>query len=149
MKPMTDNLSNLTTVAIAQRLRSDARYMAYALAAYQQQEGMDETELASALGTFHEMLTRLALCRRPSANAAQFAEQVRLMADYTLIDEALLAALLRQVEVVERLAQRPVHMQESTTATATDLPEWGLLAAARDREEAENEASESPDSTEE
>ncbi len=129
------NLSaNQPSVAFARRLQSDARFMAYVLAVYQRLEGLSEEGLASELGTWPEMLTRLALCQRPCGDAAHFAEQVRRMADYTLIDEAQLAGILRQVESLEQLAQRPV----SGPATAESrLPEWGVLAAARDREDEE------------
>ncbi|MBL8207299.1 MAG: hypothetical protein JNM09_23905 [Blastocatellia bacterium] len=130
-----NNLSaNQLSVAFARRLQNDARFMAYVLAAYRRQEGLSEEELASELGIWPEMLTRLALCQRPHSDATQFAEQVRRIADYTLIDEAQLAGMLRQVESLERLAQRPLT---APAMTEQSLPVWGVLAAARDCEDEE------------
>ena len=70
--------------ALALKLRRDPRYMAYALAAYQQQENLSDKELAETLSILPELIVRLALCRRPAASAPQFAEQVRELADFTL-----------------------------------------------------------------
>jgi hypothetical protein len=123
---------------LAQELRADPRYMAYALAAYQRQEGMDGGELAQTLGLAPEMATRLALCRRPDAHSPHFAAQVREIADYTLADEGQLANLLRQVGSLEQLAQhRPAA---DNREEAAELLPSGLLAAARDREEDEEDS---------
>ncbi|PYS93967.1 MAG: hypothetical protein DMF64_02980 [Acidobacteria bacterium] len=123
--------------ALALKLRRDPRYMAYALAAYQQQENLSDKELAETLSILPELIVRLALCRRPAASAPQFAEQVRELADFTLTDESQLAGILRQVDGLEKLAALPVTAPETEAQAETQfgLPLAGLLAAARDREE--------------
>jgi hypothetical protein len=130
--------------ALAGRLSSDPRYMAYALAAYRRQEGLSEGELAGALGTTPELLVRLALCLRPDADSPLFAEQLGELADFTLTVEAQLAHILRQVDSLEALASLPAAAPEAggrrEAPAASSLT--GLLAAARDREE---EAEESAD----
>jgi hypothetical protein len=95
--------------SLAQRLETDPRFMACALALYLRQEGIEIEELAQLLGLIPEMIARLALCLRPDARSPQFAEQVREIADYTLADEAQLANLLRQVSGLERLGRMPKH----------------------------------------
>jgi hypothetical protein len=118
---------------LALKLQRDPRFMAYVLAAYQRQEGLSDEGLAEALGTLPELITRLALCRRPVALAPQFAEQVRELADYTLTDEVRLAGILRQVDGLERLAARAATTLEGEAQVG--LSPSGVLAAARDREE--------------
>jgi hypothetical protein len=122
---------------LALKLQRDPRFMAYVLAAYQRQESLSDEELAEALGTLPELITRLALCRRPAASAPQFAEQVRELADYTLTDEAQLAGILRQVDGLKRLAALPAAVPEGEAQVGLSLS--GVLAAARDREEESDE----------
>jgi hypothetical protein len=133
---MPDTRTTNFSAAFARRLQRDPRFMGYVLQVYQEQEELTAETLAHRLGTWPEMMTRLSLCRRPPAESSQFAEQVRAIAEYTLTDEAQLASILRQVEGLEQLARRPVTPALESATTAS-LPEWGLLAAARDREEAE------------
>lgn len=133
----SDAIKQSSLTSLAQRLQADPRFMAYALAVYQQQEELDVSELAAALGALPEMLTRLALCQRPDAHSPQFAEQVRELADYTLIDEAQLANLLRQVSSLEKLAQHQSTRAVAGAETEAPLLDAGLLAAARDRDEAD------------
>ena len=134
-----DAMNKPLLTGLAGRLQSDPRFMAYTLTVYQEQEGLEEEELALALGMMPEMLSRLALCKRPDAQSPEFAAQVREIADYTLADEAQLANLLRQVSSLEKLAQRrrdPVATGESEVAEPLMT---GLLAVARDRDEAEED----------
>ncbi len=123
--------------SLALKLQRNPRFMAYVLAAYQRQESLSDEELAEALGAMPELIVRLALCRRPSVSAPQFAEQVRELADYTLIDEAQLASIVRQVDGLERLAGLPHAVPEGEAQAGLSLS--GLLAAARDREEEPDE----------
>ncbi len=136
---MTKDTTNQPPLTgLAQRLQTDPRFMAYALAAYQRQEGMADEELAPALGMLPELVMRLALCRRPDPHSPQFAEQVREIADYALADEGRLANLLRQISSLEKLAQRqptPATANEEDAAPLTA----GFLAAARDRNETEED----------
>jgi hypothetical protein len=124
--------------ALANRLRDDPRYMAHALAAYQQQEKLSDDEFAKFLGTPPELVVRLAMCLRPEADSPRFAEQLSELADFTLADEAHLAHVLRQVDGLEKLATLHAAAPAEVEAQA-DVPSLlsltGLLAVARDRED--------------
>lgn len=118
--------------ALARRLRHDPRYMAYVLASYQTQEKLTDEELGLELGLLPLLAVRLSLCKRPDSMSPDFADQVREIADFTLVDEEKLAHVLRQVDAVAKLTGRPTALfvpeQESRHPLA------GLLAAARDRD---------------
>jgi hypothetical protein len=103
---------------LVKRLRENPDYMAFVLARYQEQESISDEDLAGALGTLPDLAIRLALCRRPDTGAPDFAARVRQIADYTLMDESLLANIIRQVSSLHALS------------TAS---EGQLLSAARDR----------------
>lgn len=132
---MTSQEAFTALAALARRLRNDPRYMSYVLAVYQQQEDLMDEDLAQELGTLPSLVSRLAVCKRPDSSSAQFAEQVRELADYTLIDEAQLAGVLRQVEAFEKLAGRPAVLTKMGLEKETGHSSTGLLAAARDRYE--------------
>jgi hypothetical protein len=85
------------------RLRSDPEYLAHTLAVYQKREGLSDEALAQRLGAQPEMLLRLALCRRPAIDAPDFADQVRELADFTLIDEVRLERLIRELSNVAEM----------------------------------------------
>ncbi|QQS46481.1 MAG: hypothetical protein IPM66_21675 [Acidobacteriota bacterium] len=134
-----DSMNKLSLSGLTRRLQSDPRFMAYALAVYQEQEGFGEEELAQALGIMPEMLSRLAMCKRPEACSPEFATQVHEIADYTVADEARLANLLRQVSGLEKLVHRghePLAPGEREIAQPLMT---GLLAVARDRDEADKD----------
>lgn len=135
---MTQDATNKSRLTrLARRLQSDPRFMAYALAVYCEQEGIDEEELAQVLGIMPEMMSRLALCKRPDDRSPEFAAQAREIADYTLADESQLANLLRQISGLEKLAQRgPAAIDENEVAEPLMT---GLLAVARDRDETEED----------
>jgi hypothetical protein len=109
--------------------------MAYVLAAYQAQENLTDEALARELGMLPLLILRLSLCRRPDALSSNFAEQVREIADFTLVDEVKLAHILRRVDALEKLSARPERPVESESETESSHPLAGLLAAARDRYE--------------
>ena len=152
---MINEQSSAALAALAQlahRLRNDPIYMSYVLSVYQKQENLMDEELAQELGTLPALVSRLAVCKRPDSSSAQFAEQVRELADYTLIDEAQLAGILRQVEAIEKLAGRPAALSTTELERQSGLSPPGLLAAARDRDEQgddetpqQDEESESPE----
>lgn len=138
---MTQDATNKSKLTgLARRLQSDPRFMACALAVYREQEGLEEEELAQALGIMPEMLSRLALCKRPDDRSPEFAAQVREIADYTLADEAQLASLLRQISGLEKLARRESGVAEESEAAEPLMT--GLLAVARDRDETEEDQAE-------
>jgi hypothetical protein len=102
---------------LVKRLGRNPKFMAYVLFQYQDQEGISDENLPAVLGTLPELVSRLALCRKPDADKTSFAERVREIADYTLVDESLLANIIRQVGSIEALSKSPEHR---------------FLAAARD-----------------
>lgn len=132
---MSDQEPSPAVAKLARRLQSDARFMSYVLAEYQKRENMTDEELVRELGTLPPMLVRLALCRRPAPSSEQFAEQVCEIADYTLTDETQLAGILRQVDMLEKLAERRSVLIRLESEEQLGHPLTGLLAAARDREE--------------
>lgn len=138
---MTSQEPLAALAALARRLRDDPRFMSYVLAAYQEQEGLTDDDFAREIGTLPALVSRLALCKRPDSSSARFAEQVRELADYALIDEARLAGILRQVEALEKLARRPADLSARRLGKRPGYSPTGLLAAARDCNE------KSPDDT--
>lgn len=102
-------------------------FLASALLAYGDAEGLDETALAERLRCHPADLPALLVCRRPRGDNPDFTAQVQRIADRFRLDAARLAEVLRLVEGLEALGG-------PTRATAVDL-----LAAARDRDEAEDE----------
>jgi hypothetical protein len=90
-------------------LKSNPDFVAYVLARYQEQEGISDENLPAVLGTLPELVSRLALCRKPDANVANFATSVREIADYTLVDESLLADIIRRVSSLEALSKSAEH----------------------------------------
>jgi hypothetical protein len=126
---------------LARRLKDDPGFMAYVLTVYQTQERLDDSALAERLGTSLEMLARLALCRRPDSEPAKFASQVRQIATYVGTDPALLANVARQVHSLDTLATRPILPQAEKQKIGWLPSDAGLLAAARDRDETEDEQS--------
>src|SRR6266850_74031 len=120
---------------LVQRLANDTTYMAHVFALYKNQEGFDDADLANHLNVFPEQIIRLALCKRPEADAPDFADQIRLLGDFTLIDEALLAHVIRQVDSLTGLSQNPM-LAEPAPNTALGFKRFeGTLATARDRDE--------------
>lgn len=113
---------------IASRLSANPSFMAHALRRYTEMENLTAEQLALELGTLPELVDRLALCRRPASDDPAFAERVRQLADYTLIDAGSLANVLRQVDAIAGVGE------------VTDSP---LLAAARDHEHEEDGDAES------
>jgi transcriptional regulator with XRE-family HTH domain len=145
---MSDPTGIEALAGLVGRLENNREFMAHVLAAYRKQEGLSEQELAAALGVTPALLVRLALCRRPAADSPDFTDRLRRIADATLIDEAQLASVIRQVEILERLSglpgiqQGPRHPLDGHPLDGHPLdghPLDGLMAAARDRSPAESE----------
>ena len=124
-------LSQLAALAV--RLRANQAYMAWALGEYGREEHLGEDEVASVLGLDPTMFTRLALCRRPDSTRPDFGQQVQQIAEYTGMDAAVLAALLRQVESVSALATLPSPALRARPALSPLALRPGLLSAAHDR----------------
>ena len=102
------------------------------IALYQEQEGLDDQQLAAILGCDIEALPKLALCERPRP-APHFREDVERIAHYIHADTMQLAMLIRAAESREALSSRP---------NDASLP---ALLAARDFEDAEEDEVEPTD----
>jgi hypothetical protein len=127
---------------LARRLQDDPDFMAYVLVSYQEQERLSDDALAEYLSTTQAMLSRLALCRRPASNSPQFADEIRQIADYTNIDATHLANMVRQVSSLEKLAERPVGSRSQAEVASRKMQlQPGLLSAARDQDESEDDHS--------
>ncbi len=131
MSPATGLDKTQRLKRLASRLRSNGAFMASILAAYQQQERMDDAQLAQRLGMQEERLPLLALCGRPDSSGAEFTRQLRQISDYAGADHAALAQVIRQVEAVSRLRSAP--QEGSRTADAKPFTAASpFLSAARD-----------------
>jgi hypothetical protein len=135
---------------LAQRLRTDRAYMASLLVTYQEQESLDEIELAARLSMNAAQVPRLALCKRPLPESNEFTEQIKQIASFTGADEFALAQIIQQVTTLEQFDVLPDAGIANTEKRS--LASSGMLAAARDREDSEDksisdEAAESDDKT--
>ena len=117
---------------LAQLARERPNLLARPLALYQQQEGLDNQQLAIRLGCEVEALPKLALCERPRQEAAHFREDVERIARYIHADMMQLARVIRAAEAREAFHQGP-----SEAAPA--------LLAARDYEDTEEPHTEDKD----
>lgn len=72
---------------------------------YQDQEGLDDQQLADRLGCSIEALPRLALCERPRS-APHFRADVERIAHYIQADMLQLAMVIRAAESREALRQQ-------------------------------------------
>lgn len=125
-------------IQLAYRAQNEEGLMARVLMRYQQLEKMNDDALAAQLQTDALGLARLALCKLPVSDA-RFAEQVRKIATYAKADPAQIASVIRYVESMDALAQKPATQVWEETTTQP-LSKWsGVVAAARDRDEIESE----------
>jgi hypothetical protein len=118
----------------ARRARDQEGFLAGALAAYQEANGMDDAALAAFLGCAPEALPRLALCRRPAPDPARFRAGIQEIAAYTGAAIGPLARLLREVAANEALqgardtgmmlAARD-HLPDASPEPASDAPPPG------------------------
>lgn len=115
--------------ALAERLRDDPQYMARTLDVYQRRARLSDAEMARALGATPEMLLRLALCRRPASDAPDFAEQARELADFTLIDETRLIAVIRQADSLTETSPRAERINSFAGALAP-IRHWARAFAS-------------------
>jgi hypothetical protein len=76
------------------------------------------------------MLFRLALCKYPDSESTSFISQVKQIASYTSIELDLLVNLIRQVESLEALSNRPTPDLSENLAAQRPM----VFAAARDKE---------------
>ncbi|WP_322510890.1 hypothetical protein [Chloroflexus sp.] len=121
---MSSSNSDALTRA-AQRAEQQPFFLASVLAAYRAAHQLDDTGLANMLGCATSDLIRLALCRRPAADSAQFSADVDHLARRFGLHSDRLAAMIRQVDALTAIKQQ---LEAAEPAT-------GLLRAARDRAE--------------
>jgi hypothetical protein len=120
---------------LAAKLQENQEFMAWILAKYQRKEHLDYEQIVSHFNTTPEMFVRLALCKNPNTNSANFAIQVREIATYTNIDPEILANVIRQVDSMDSLLKYPGNNLKTERSARRLVP--GILAAARDRTENE------------
>lgn len=118
MNDYTPSLDRLALLA-----REHPNLLAGPIALYQEQEGLDDRQLAALLRCDVEALPRLALCQRPR-EAPHFREDVERIAHYIHADIMQLALLIRAAESRYALREQP----DATLPT---------LLAARDYDEFE------------
>ncbi|SET98336.1 hypothetical protein [Stigmatella erecta] len=108
--------------AAAERSAEDPASLAYIFAQYRKHEGKSAEELAAMLGCSLTVLDELCLCRRPGQE--RFAEHLRMIGERFSVDPRRLAAVLRRVEVLDRLP--------SAGNGRTSVRDDSYLLAARD-----------------
>ncbi len=124
MNKCSPSLSRLALLA-----QGRPNLLALPLILYQDQENLDDQQLAAKLGCSVDMLTNLALCERPRP-APHFREDVERIAHYIQADSMQLAMVIRAAESREALRQHTRITRNRVQRT---------LLAARDNEEALNE----------
>lgn len=127
-------------LGLATRLKANPKFMANVLYEYQKQEKLTQSDFIDRLAISLEQFTQLALCKRPDAEAENFALQIHKISSATGINVNVIVGIIRQVDSLEALLHHP-NPQETTTQNRQTIPNLGALAAARDRE-ADGEASE-------
>lgn len=108
---------------LAQLAQTRPTLLAGPLKLYQEQEGLDDEQLAAQLGCKVEALARLALCERPRP-APHFHKDVARIAHYIQADTLQLARVIRKAETRESF----------TRGSGASMP---TLLAARDNEDEE------------
>ena len=108
----------------AERVGQDHLFLASVLLTYARAEGLDDDGLAGRLGCAPEDLSRLRLCGRPRREAKEFRMDVHRIAERFGLDPARLAEVVRLADALDAFRR---------VGRATDS---GLLAAARDRDDA-------------
>lgn len=107
--------------ALVRRAEGEPFFLASALKAYAESEGMNDENLARFLGCAPEALDPIRLCRRPAGEAPRFRDDVLRIAQHFGLHADRLAGILRRVDALAAL--RP-----------GGAPPGGELRAARDRE---------------
>jgi hypothetical protein len=121
---------------IAESAAELPQMMASLLRAWARREGLFTDErIMQRLGVDALGLRRLRLCTRPDGASAHFAAQLKQVADYTGIDDLLLANLVRQADAIEALGPRTIEETAGAPGrVGGSLPAARMMAAARDRE---------------
>lgn len=108
---------------LANRVAIDPFFLAFGLAEYAAAEGLDDPQLAAALGTTPDVLPHVRLCRTPRADPDGFRGDVgRIAAKFGLVRDTL-AMIARHGQVVAAMRAETAAAPESA----------GSVLAARDR----------------
>jgi hypothetical protein len=110
---MVMNKPSLINLAVQARTRKNL--LAGMLAAFQEQENMDEQALATYLSCGVADLPRLALCHRPRP-APKFRGDVEKIAEYSHVSFVQLAKLIRAVEARETDSHVPTIYSQTLLA---------------------------------
>ncbi len=129
-KSSGETIEHLTR--LARKIRANPAYLASALAAFQAQERLSDEDLARRLVIDVGRLPCLALCKRPSPQRPDFAQQVEQIAAYSGADQFALAKMIRQIDAIAQLTNLPAT-GETKTLDKPIPSQSGLVAAARDR----------------
>jgi hypothetical protein len=103
---------------VAKRASNRKIFLASALGEFADQRGLSPERLADFLGCNPDRLAKLALCRRPNPNSADFISDIENIASHNQIDPFQLRQLL---EVVNSTAT-----EETWSQLASQPPPWGL-----------------------
>lgn len=147
MKIQTDRTQKQLSM-LALRLQEDHRFMAWILEEYRKMEQITVDALAEKLDVTPERLTLLAVCKCPDRTAGIFSEQVRQIAAFTKANVAFLGNLIRQVDSLQIMADVSMDNLEPEISDRPALFPSGLMAAARDRIEEDEEQSKPPNTKE-
>lgn len=123
---------------LAKELENDSTFMSHVLAQYCQIEGLDKDALADELGIPLYLLARLALCKRPDAESPNFINEISEIADYVPMDDFKLVKVIREVDSLTVLGNTASDHETEEFALNNSFP-GGILAAARDRIEKDND----------
>lgn len=129
---------------LARELENDPTFMAHVLARYRQFEGLDVDALAEELEIPLFMLARLALCKRPDADSPDFINEINEIADFVLADEMKLVQIIRAVDSLTALDNAANEIETKESALG-NIFSTGILAAARDRSEDEDDGQQEKD----
>jgi len=129
--------SEIMLLNLAMELENDSTFMSHVLARYCQIEGLDKDGLAGELGIPLFLFARLALCKRPDADAPNFINEISEIADYVPMDELRLVQIIREVDSLTVLGNAASNHETEESALSNPFS-VGILAAARDHSEDED-----------
>lgn len=123
---------------LAAGLKDDPTFMSHVLTQYCRLEGLEKDALAAELGIPLSFLARLSLCKRPDSDSPSFIDDISELADFVLADEVKLTRIIREVDSLTALGSFTGNESETEESAFGRSLAGSLLAAARDRQEAED-----------
>jgi hypothetical protein len=112
------NGRNKLLTELAERLKENPAFMAYALSTYQRSRGLGDDDLADELRASREMIIRLALCKRPDLASRFFDQQVKDLSAYSGIDIEPLRVVLLSRDPATPLRAGEEHVPYTSSAHA-------------------------------